>query len=147
MNKPAIKQKPILTDHTKPAIQPKPSTNDLKKKSNNFIIDSTKLDDLNDNEKLNNSFKDLSINQNINNVNISNELKFSQKVLDKDQLNKAFQLINQTSLSEKDDTHYDIRVDEDQIETCNQIIKILLEAGYFRANINGLSEFDKVKYF
>lgn len=76
-----------------------------------------------------------------------NESTISQKVLDKNQLNKAFQLLNRSNFTDKDDEIvYDIRVDEEQIETCNQIIKILLESGYFRANIIGLSEFDKVSH-
>ena len=67
---------------------------------------------------------------------------FSQKVLDQSQLQKALQLLNQSG--QKEDAQYDIRLDEDQIETCQQIITALLQAGYFRANIVGLSEFDKV---
>lgn len=74
----------------------------------------------------------------------TNRSAFSQKVLDAGQLQKALQLLNQSGLPEKENVQYDIRVDEDQIETCQQIISALLEAGYFRANIVGLSEFDKV---
>lgn len=75
---------------------------------------------------------------------VPSDSTFSQKVLDQAQLQKAFQLLNQGSLPDKEDAKYDIRVDEDQIETCQQIIAALLEAGYYRANIVGLSEFDKV---
>lgn len=69
----------------------------------------------------------------------------SSNVLDKSRLNKAFLLLNQSNLkADKDDNRYDIRVDADQIETCNQIISLLFKAGYLRSNIIGLSEFDKV---
>ena len=129
MNKPPIKQKPLL----KPKPLAKPI--DLKGKLANL-----KLNDKENDAKLNNNDVKL---VKIEETSYQNELK----VLDKNQLNKAFQLLNQSSLAEKEDTlEYDIRIDEDQIETCNQIINILLNAGYFRANINGLSEFDKVRH-
>ena len=130
MNKPPIKQKPTIKP--RPPVKPK---FDLKPKldaSNDLKLSHLKLDESNESLSTSQTTK-------------SNEFTFSQNVLDKQQLNKAFQLLNQSSLPEKEDAQYDIRVDEDQIETCNQIIDILLKSGYLRANIIGLSEFDKVR--
>lgn len=140
MNKPPIKQKPTIKPRppVKPKFDLKPkldASNDLKPKldaSNDLKLSQLKLDESNESLSTSQTTK-------------SNEFTFSQKVLDKQQLNKAFQLLNQSSLPEKEDAQYDIRVDEDQIETCNQIINILLKSGYLRANIIGLSEFDKVR--
>jgi hypothetical protein len=39
---------------------------------------------------------------------------------------------------------FDIREDEEQLEKLDQIIELLVAAGYFRARIKGLSSFDKV---
>ena len=39
---------------------------------------------------------------------------------------------------------YDVREDPEQIEKLNEIIELLVAAGYFRARIKGLSSFDKV---
>lgn len=39
---------------------------------------------------------------------------------------------------------YDIREDEEQSVKFNEIIDLLVAAGYFRARIKGLSAFDKV---
>jgi hypothetical protein len=39
---------------------------------------------------------------------------------------------------------FDVREDEEQGVKLNQIIDLLLAAGYFRARIKGLSSFDKV---
>lgn len=39
---------------------------------------------------------------------------------------------------------YDVREDPEQIERLNEIIELLVAAGYFRARIKGLSSFDKV---
>lgn len=38
----------------------------------------------------------------------------------------------------------DVRVDEDQVLKLGEIIELLVAAGYFRARIKGLSDFDKV---
>lgn len=39
----------------------------------------------------------------------------------------------------------DVREDEEQTERFQDIIDLLLAAGYFRARIKGLSNFDKVR--
>jgi CCDC93, coiled-coil domain len=39
---------------------------------------------------------------------------------------------------------FDVREDEEQGVKLNQIVELLLAAGYFRARIKGLSPFDKV---
>lgn len=39
---------------------------------------------------------------------------------------------------------FDVREDEEQVEKLQQIIDLLVTAGYFRARIKGLSPFDKV---
>jgi len=39
---------------------------------------------------------------------------------------------------------YDIRNDEEQEKKCNEVLELLVTAGYFRARIKGLSNFDKV---
>lgn len=39
---------------------------------------------------------------------------------------------------------FDVREDEEQIEKLQEIIELLVAAGYFRARIKGLSSFDKV---
>lgn len=87
--------------------------------------------------------------ENINKLIETNDLKndkSNDNVLDKNQLTKAFQLLNQKNNlnHNNDDTKYDMRIDEEQVDTFNQIIKNLFDAGYLRANIIGLSEFDKV---
>jgi hypothetical protein len=38
----------------------------------------------------------------------------------------------------------EIRKDDEQLEKCQEIIDLLVAAGYFRARIKGLSEFDKI---
>ena len=42
---------------------------------------------------------------------------------------------------------FDVREDEEQHIKLEQIIELLLTAGYFRARIKGLSPFDKVSTF
>jgi len=39
---------------------------------------------------------------------------------------------------------FDVREDEEQNKKYEEIIELLLAAGYFRARIKGLSPFDKV---
>ena len=39
---------------------------------------------------------------------------------------------------------FDVREDEEQLEKLDQMIELLVAAGYFRARIKGLSSFDKV---
>ena len=162
MNKPPIKQKPVL----KPKPPAKPA--DLKGKLNNLKLNDEANHRLEaESNSLNPKPSDRLTERSVHNGKSSifsdfdrlsqestttsepdayrpSASTFSQKVLDQGQLQKAFQLLNQSGLPEKEDVHYDIRVDEDQIETCQLIISALLEAGYFRANIVGLSEFDKV---
>lgn len=38
----------------------------------------------------------------------------------------------------------EVRQDAEQLEKCQEIIDILVAAGYFRARIKGLSPFDKI---
>ena len=40
---------------------------------------------------------------------------------------------------------FDVREDEEQNKKYEEIIELLLAAGYFRARIKGLSPFDKVR--
>lgn len=63
------------------------------------------------------------------------------------QLNRAFRNLPRFEASLDSDGNrikYDIREDEEQFEKCSLILQTLLEAGYFRATIKGLSDFDKV---
>lgn len=39
---------------------------------------------------------------------------------------------------------FDVREDEEQYQKFQEIIQILIAAGYFRARIKGLTDFDKV---
>ncbi|XP_034935084.1 coiled-coil domain-containing protein 93 [Chelonus insularis] len=48
------------------------------------------------------------------------------------------------SMSQSYDAKADIRKDEEQIVELNKIVDLLVAAGYFRARIKGLSDFDKV---
>lgn len=40
---------------------------------------------------------------------------------------------------------YDVREDEEQISKMNEICELFVAAGYFRARIKGLPNFDKVR--
>lgn len=40
--------------------------------------------------------------------------------------------------------HADVREDEEQVVKLGEIVELLVAAGYFRARIKGLSDFDKV---
>lgn len=40
---------------------------------------------------------------------------------------------------------FDVREDEEQYEKFQEIVETLIGAGYFRARIKGLTDFDKVK--
>ena len=175
MNKPPIKQKPVIKPKppAKPVDLLKGKLTDLKindepknEESRNDKGDHVRQPDHRPNDQSNdqsngksgvqqtgifNEFDRLSqdsptTSETLSETQAPNDSTFSQKVLDQAQLQKALQLLNQGSLPEKEDAKYDIRVDEDQIETCQQIIAALLEAGYYRANIVGLSEFDKVSW-
>ena len=42
---------------------------------------------------------------------------------------------------------FDIREDEEQLEKLDEMIELLVAAGYFRARIKGLSAFDKVSQY
>ncbi|XP_017775729.1 PREDICTED: coiled-coil domain-containing protein 93 isoform X2 [Nicrophorus vespilloides] len=57
---------------------------------------------------------------------------------------QMFMKFKQLSTIQKDDTNVEVRVDEEQGLKLQEIIDLLVAAGYFRARIKGLSSFDKV---